>query len=131
MELDGVVIDCIDPIALADFYCRLLNWKRWEQKGDEVSVIQSPKTGIKLLFQKNEYYVPPVWPEEAHTQGQQEHLDFIVQDQTELKEAVSHAVRCGARIADAQYGHNEEKNTDKWITLIDPEGHPFCFVIWW
>jgi len=33
-------------------------------------------------------------------------------------------------MAEAQFGHNEEKRTDDWVTLIDPVGHPFCFVIW-
>lgn len=23
-----------------------------------------------------------------------------------------------------------EKQTDDWVTLIDPVGHPFCFVNW-
>jgi len=130
MELDAVVIDCSDPARLADFYCTLLGWKRWEQKGGTVSVIQSPDTGTKLIFQRNEYYIPPVWPEEPDSQGQQEHLDFTVRDPQEMQAAVEHALRCGAELSEHQYGHDAKSGRDLWVTLRDPEGHPFCFVIW-
>lgn len=52
------------------------------------------------------------------------HLDFGVKDKTELQEMVDKAVKLGASIPDTQYGN------EKWVTLLDPAGHPFCIVIW-
>lgn len=52
------------------------------------------------------------------------HLDFAVADKDELKEATENAIELGAKIADKQYGGEE------WVTMIDPAGHPFCFVVW-
>jgi len=44
------------------------------------------------------------------------HLDFAVND---LEKAVSHAVNCGAIVADTQY-------SNEWRVMLDPAGHPFC-----
>jgi hypothetical protein len=37
--------------------------------------------------------------------------------------AVEYAVKLGAVKASMQYGGNH------WVTLLDPEGHPFCLGI--
>ena len=52
------------------------------------------------------------------------HLDFAVADRSALKEAADKAIGLGAKVAGEQYGG------DDWITMLDPDGHPFCFVIW-
>ena len=64
--------------------------------------------------------LPPVWPEEPGAQQQMAHLDFVVQ-KDEMHQAVAHAVACGAKVAETQF-------SDHWTVMIDPEGHPFCFV---
>ena len=66
--------------------------------------------------------MPPVWPEEPGAQQQMAHLDFIVPDRETMPQAVQHALACGAAMAPVQF-------SDSWVTLTDPAGHPFCFVL--
>lgn len=120
IELNTVVLDCPDVAALSDFYIRLLGWKpSWTLDGQWAD-IASPSGGVKLGFQKNEDYVPPVWPEAPGAQQQMEHLDFRVAPENRER-AVAHALACGAKKAPEQF-------SDEWVVLLDPVGHPFCFV---
>ncbi len=121
IELKTVVLDCPDVQALSDFYVKLLGWKK-TYADDEWADIQSPGGGTRLGFQKNADYVPPIWPEEPPGQQQMLHLDFRVSSVERMERAVRHAVSCGARKAEVQYD-------PKWTVMIDPAGHPFCFVI--
>ena len=74
--------------------------------------------GLLLLFIGCEFeYIPPVWPEESGRQQKQMHLDFTVDD---LPSAVEDAICFGAAKAAVQYGG------ENFITMLDPEGHPFC-----
>lgn len=123
IALNAVVLDCKDVAALSDFYIQLLGWKKNYSEDDEWVDIASPSGNVKIAFQKNEDYVPPVWPEELGKQQQMAHLDFIVQSTEQMELAVQHAISCGAVKASTQY-------SDKWTVMIDPAGHPFCFVIW-
>ena len=129
-NLDAVVLDSPDVRLLTEFYAKLLNWKIDFINEATCGRVSSPDGGCRLLIQLNEIYERPVWPEQKSFQQQQEHLDFEVSSQEEMQSAVEHALNCGATLAEAQFGHNEEKQTNDWVTLIDPVGHPFCFVIW-
>lgn len=124
IRLDAVVLECRDVTALSDFYLRLLGWQRHYGEAGEWADIVSPVGGVKLAFQRNEDYLPPVWPDEPNAQQQMAHLDFTVRNAEEMRIAVAHALDCGATLTGVQYGE------DKWTTLFDPAGHPFCFVIW-
>ncbi|HWR22331.1 MAG TPA: VOC family protein [Feifaniaceae bacterium] len=121
IELYEVVLDCRNVALLCDFYSRLLGWENTYRE-DEWTAISSPSGGVKIAFQENELYVPPVWPETPERQQQMEHLDFMVNGPEEMELAVAHAISCGAKKADIQY-------SDQWTVLFDPEGHPFCIVI--
>ena len=123
IKLKTVVLDCRDTALLSDFYIRLLGWKRNYAEGDEWIDIAGSESGVRIGFQKNEDYVPPVWPEEPGAQQQMVHLDFCVQGRALMELAVRHALACGAVRAGVQY------EPDSWVTMIDPEGHPFCFVV--
>ena len=120
IRLKTVILDCQDIQALSDFYIRMLGWAMFYSEGDYWIEIAPPDGGVHIAFQKNEDYVPPVWPEEPGAQQQMAHLDFAV-GKDRLKEAAAHAVACGAKVAETQF-------FDYWIVMIDPEGHPFCFV---
>ncbi len=122
ITLSTVVLDCRDIAALSDFYIRLLGWEKSYEETEEWIDISSPSGGVKIAFQRNDDYVPPVWPDEPAAQQQMVHLDFAVNSHEQMNIAVRHAVSCGAVKAAAQY------DEDKWTTMLDPEGHPFCFV---
>lgn len=67
-----------------------------------------------VVFEK---YVPPVWPEELDKQQKQMHFNFQTDD---LPSAVEEAIGLGATKAAFQYGG------EQFVTMLDPEGHPFC-----
>ncbi|MDR2045322.1 MAG: VOC family protein [Clostridium sp.] len=124
MALDAAVLECQDAVALSDFYIRLLGWKKNYGESDEWIDIVSPSNGVKIAFQRNEDYLPPIWPDEPGMQQQMAHLDFAVRNKEQMELAVRHAISCGAARSGVQY------DPEKWTTMIDPAGHPFCFVIW-
>ena len=118
-KLRAVILDCRDIAALANFYAKMLGWKRGVSI-EHYAEIESPDGGARIGFQKNDDYTPPIWPEEPPGQQMMAHLDFEVAGASEMEEAVRRAIECGATKAKAQFG-------DHWTTMIDPEGHPFCF----
>lgn len=122
LALNAVVLDCKDIAALADFYARLLGWEKLPSDHPDFRGIRSP-AGMLIWMQRNDDYVPPVWPEEPGAQQQMVHMDFSVASSVQLELAVQHAIDCGAVKTETQFGG------DHWITMLDPAGHPFCFVI--
>ena len=123
IKLKTVVLETNDIAALCSFYSELLQWPIVFQV-DTFIRIQSPQNGTGIAFQFDEDYIPPMWSTESGKQQMMAHLDFGVADKSEMKNAVEKAIRLGAKIADTQCGNEE------WITMFDPAGHPFCFVIW-
>jgi len=119
IKMYSITLDCKDHYELAKFYGKLMNWEVL-CIDDDWACVYAPgtKQGAYpgILFQRNPEYVPPVWPEQPEDQQQMAHLDFAVND---LDKAVQHALDCGAKIADEQFG-------DSWKVMLDPEGHPFC-----
>ncbi len=123
MELKTVILECPDPAALCRFYQKLLQWPLVFQESGFLR-LQSPYTGMGIGFQQNEAYIPPIWPEEPGRQQMMAHLDFGVASREEMQDAVEKALRLWAEYAKAQYGGQD------WTTMLDPAGHPFCFVLW-
>jgi catechol 2,3-dioxygenase-like lactoylglutathione lyase family enzyme len=113
--LGNVAIDCKDAQQLQNFYVELLGWEKLEIYGCPAVRSQS---GIVFLFMPaDDYdYIKPVWPEQPGKQQKQMHFDFQVDD---LPAAVKQAEAIGAVKAENQYG-------TEWVTMYDPEGHPFC-----
>lgn len=123
IELKTVILECSDIPRLLSFYGQLLGWPVvFEEEG--FVRIQSNQTGMGIAFQYDADYTPPVWPSRVSCQQMMAHLDFAVADRSALKGATDKAIGLGAKVADEQYGG------DDWITMLDPDGHPFCFVIW-
>ncbi len=120
IRLGAVALDCQDMKMLSDFYIRMLGWVKLDESEDWIDIQSPDGAGIKIGFQLNPDYVPPVWPEEPDCQQQMAHLDFYVKDEKQMQLAVAHAVACGAKVAQMQY-------SDRWTVLFDPAGHPFCF----
>jgi catechol-2,3-dioxygenase len=118
IKLAGVTIDCKDPKKLSEFYIKLLGWEI-SYEDDTFTMLSSPTCNVRIGFQKNEDYIPPVWPEVPNTQQQQAHLDFKVKDKEHMNDMVEYAIVYGAKKASEQY-------SDLWTVMIDPAGHPFC-----
>ena len=119
ISFDKVVLDCKDPAALSDFYCKLLGW----QKGyitDDFIIIVSDDCNVDIGFQRNGDYIPPVWPEAEGKQQQMLHIDFSMQ-KSKLREWIDYVEALGGKKAEYQYS-----NEGDWAVMLDPEGHPFC-----
>jgi catechol 2,3-dioxygenase-like lactoylglutathione lyase family enzyme len=123
IKLKTVILECCDIPQLLSFYTGLLNWPVVYEVDTFVGIC-SDKGEVGIAFQYDENYIPPIWPSQPERQQIMVHLDFAVTDKEELKEAVEKAIMLGAKIASEQYGGED------WVTMVDPAGHPFCFVVW-
>lgn len=118
-RLHNIVLDCKDAASLSDFYAKLLGWEK-DASDPEWIMVKSAESSVNLLFQQDEDYTPPVWPEEPGQQQKSVHLDISVEN---LEEGIAHAIECGAKKAKTQF-------SPWWTVMIDPEGHPFCLGEW-
>lgn len=127
MRLSGITLDAADPLALAEFYERLLGWPIVRREvarpdgppTDGWALLRAPDGRMKLEVQFEPRYRPPVWPSADGEQLMMAHLDVGVDD---LGVAVDWAVACGAAVADHQ-------PQDDVRVMLDPEGHPFCLFL--
>ena len=119
-RLSGPVIGSGDAWKLAEFYASLLGWNvvdRSEKVPGGWALVRSPSGEHKIEFQREEPFVPPVWPTVAGEQQMGMHLDIAVED---LGAAVEYAVSLGARVAEHQ------PQEGRVTVMLDPAGHPFC-----
>jgi hypothetical protein len=115
----GVVLDAPHARELADFYERLLGWRRFANEEDWATLAPSEEHGYNISFQTEPNYVRPVWPSRPGEPLMMLHLDLEVDD---LDAAVSYALECGAELPDFQ-------PQEKVRVMLDPAGHPFCLYI--
>ncbi|MFE7813146.1 VOC family protein [Streptomyces sp. NPDC057433] len=111
-KVGAVVLDCVDPRALAGFYAGLVGGTV-EDQGRWVDLRVAG--GPALAFQEASGHVPPRWPAPDHSQ--QFHLDLTVED---LDAAEKEALALGAKPLDA------EDRSRSFRVYADPAGHPFC-----
>ena len=112
----GVNLDAPDPLALAQFYQRLLGWQLFGDGPDDYSLAPSETAGYNLGIQRERDHVRPVWPAKPGDQQMQIHLDIEVDD---VEQAVAYAIEAGAVQAEFQPQPNVR-------VMLDPAGHPFC-----
>lgn len=124
MRVSGPTLDAARPIALAEFYERLLGWQIVRSEGprpgnppaDGWAMLASPAGDCKLEIQWEPHYRSPVWPSVAGEQLMMMHLDIGV---AELDAGVAWAIAQGAALAE----HQPQPDVR---VMLDPEGHPFC-----
>jgi hypothetical protein len=124
MSVSGPTLDASDPIALAEFYERLLGWPIVRREGprqgnpssDGWAMLRSPSGGQKIEVQWEPRYRPPVWPSTDGEQLMMMHLDIGVAD---LDSSAAWAIAQGASLAE----HQPQPSVR---VMLDPEGHPFC-----
>ncbi|MGB8858943.1 MAG: VOC family protein [Ilumatobacteraceae bacterium] len=109
-RLDEVVIDCHDPMRLAEFWQRVLGGYVVRQSHEWVAL--EPPTGVTVSFQM----VP-----EAKTVKNRVHLDVDVGD---LEEAIAAAIAIGATRA----GEVVYDELGGFQVMSDPEGNEFCLI---
>ncbi|MFD8983887.1 VOC family protein [Streptomyces sp. NPDC059564] len=120
-ELQCVVLDCPEPLRLAEFYAGLLGGevnrpdRRWSVD-EEWSTLHTPN-GQVLCFQLAVGHRAPAWPDPERPQ--QFHLDLAVPDLDRGQEQV---LALGAVLLE------QGPDTRDWRVFADPAGHPFCLV---
>lgn len=122
-----VCLDCADAEELAAFYGALFGWEvtrrdtRHDRAGGAGWInMRDPKGGVGLNFQAEEWYQPPVWPEEPGAQAKMIHFEVLVDD---MDAAASRVLAIGGREAPSQ---PEGRSPDELRVMLDPAGHPFC-----
>lgn len=116
LTIGDLTIDCANAERARNFYADLFGWEKTTAFG--ALAVKTDKGMMILFWEPDIPFASPVWPEEPGMQQKQMHLDFTVDDVTS---AVEKAIRLGATRAAMQYGG------DSCVTMIDTEGHPFCF----
>ena len=113
-RLHAFVIDCPDPVALAEFYGAILDLPIGYQDEDWV-VLGDRAREPHVAFQLAPDHVPPQWPDPGHPQ--QMHLDIAVDD---VEAAEPQVLTLGATRLPGE-GRD-------FRVYADPAGHPFCLV---
>ncbi|ALU97127.1 MULTISPECIES: VOC family protein [Streptomyces] len=118
-----LAIDCADPVALARFWCSVLDYEvQGVEEGEEVVTIGPPS----VPEGKNRPGpVPPALTfarvPEGKTVKNRLHIDVNPTDR-EQHEEVERLLALGARRADVGQGGAS------WVVLTDPEGNEFCVL---
>ncbi|MFF8982362.1 VOC family protein [Streptomyces globisporus] len=118
-----LAIDCADPLALARFWCSVLDYEvQGVEEGEEVVTIGPPS----VPEGKNRPGpVPPALTfarvPEGKTLKNRLHIDVNPTDR-EQDEEVERLLALGARRADVGQGGAS------WVVLSDPEGNEFCVL---
>lgn len=117
------MLDCPDPIALAQFYADLTGTSivHVVEKDDKPHwVVIGADNRALLAFQRVPGHVSPTWPEGPVPQ--QMHIDIDVEN---LNEAEDFVLAHGATKSPVQTSSDPETN---YRVFLDPAGHPFCLV---
>ncbi|CAA0096190.1 Uncharacterised protein [Mycolicibacterium vanbaalenii] len=114
-KLRTVVVDCTDPLGLAEFWAEVLGGRVAAE--DETWVTLDDPGGHRLAFQLAPDHEPPKFPDPRGSQ--QFHLDIEVDD---VDRAEHDVLKLGAtRVTDAE-------GEDDFRVFRDPAGHTFCLV---
>ena len=105
--------------AVLAFYASLTGFTPYLNETSP-SLLENPH-GVDLGLQPVDDYQPPTWP--TQERGQQMHLDFAT---PEIDAAVRFAESIGATKAVVQPA--DDNPDEGFVVMLDPVGHPFCFV---
>jgi catechol 2,3-dioxygenase-like lactoylglutathione lyase family enzyme len=111
-RLHHVVLDCPEPMRLAEFWSAVLG-QPVTYRSDDWVVVAVDDHPPGLAFQLAPDHVPPVWGDPGRPQ--QVHLDVMAEDPDAAGEQV---LALGARLLSKPGGH----------VYADPAGHPFCLI---
>ena len=111
-----VVIDCLDPERLAEFWCGVLGFVVLDIEDGAIEI--GPQEGFGGL-QPTLIFSPTTEPKTAKLRL---HIDINPVDRDQDAE-LARLLDIGARPADIGQTGNES-----WHVLVDPEGNEFCLL---
>jgi predicted enzyme related to lactoylglutathione lyase len=107
----GLVLDCLDPERLAEFWAPALGYVSVGSVGNYVALFPDGRPGPKLLLQR----VP-----ETKSVKNRMHLDIEVGD---IVAEADRLVALGAtKVSEEPCG----EHGSTWLLMSDPEGNEFC-----
>jgi predicted enzyme related to lactoylglutathione lyase len=107
----GLVLDCVDPERLAEFWAPALDYVNLGTVGAYVALFPNGRSGPKLLLQR----VP-----EPKAVKNRMHFDIEVAD---IAAEADRLVALGAtRVSEAPCC----EHGSAWVLMTDPEGNEFC-----
>ena len=112
-RLDNLVLDSVDPEAIAPFWCSLLGVEVVDRLNDGqfIELGTPERGGVAIILQR----VP-----EAKDGKNRMHVDLEIED---LDEATAEIERLGGRWRD---GHTHDSFGFRWRNMADPQGNEFC-----
>ena len=112
-RLDNLVLDTVNPEAIAPFWCALLGTDVVDRygDGDYVEIGAAPTGGIAIILQR---------VSEARSVKNRMHVDVEVDN---LDKATREIERLGGRWRD---GEDHGAHGFRWRVMADPEGNEFC-----
>jgi catechol-2,3-dioxygenase len=110
-RLTEIVVDCVEPERLAEFWCSVLHWTVVDRDGTSVEIGDGDRLPT-LLFDTSP---------DAKTVKNRIHLDVRAEDGNQKAE-VERILRLGAKTIDIGQGNVS------WVVLADPEGNEFCVL---
>ncbi|MCX4451136.1 VOC family protein [Streptomyces sp. NPDC087866] len=117
-----LVIDCLDPQRLADFWCEVLDFTVLDRSEDSVEIGSWEPTAEAVRAGQ----MPPtmffVRVPEAKTGKNRLHLDVSPVDASTADE-VARLLKLGATRVDVGQGPDRS-----WVVMADPEGNEFDVV---
>ncbi|MFF3975458.1 VOC family protein [Streptomyces sp. NPDC001828] len=116
-----LVLDCAEPVELAEFYAQLLGGEtRVAENPDFVEVIGS--NGVHLAIRRDHGYAPPSWPRPEDSQ--QAHLRIVVA-LGDMDAAEREVITLGGMPVDTKdnNGPRDER------VYADPAGHSFTLAV--
>ena len=128
-QLLQIVLDCLEPRPLAEFYRELLGYEyragheTADPAGDDWLVIRDPSGQQRLAFQKVPSLPQSTWPDDVVPQ--QLHLDLTVPSFDSLNRQHERALSLGARLLLDRSDDPQEPLR----VYADPAGHPFCIFV--
>ena len=115
-RISELVVDCVDPRRLADFWCEVLGFVVLDE--DEGGIEIGPRSGFGGL-QPTMIFSPSSDP---RTGKLRLHIDVNPVDRDQDAE-LERLLALGARPADVG-----QTGQESWHVLLDPEGNEFCLL---
>jgi predicted enzyme related to lactoylglutathione lyase len=107
----GLVLDCADPVKLAEFWAPALGYVSVGEFGSYVALFPDGRPGTKLLLQR---------VDEPKTAKNRMHLDI------ETPDIEAEATRLEALGARRVRPETLSEHGTTWVLMEDPEGNEFC-----
>lgn len=124
----SVVIDCLDPQALARWWAEALEWALVYDTPEEAVILpphvsEEPIEDVAIWRERAQAWVFVSVPESKAVKNRL-HLDLAAHVSQDREAEIGRLLRLGATRVNV--GQDEEAVT--WTVLADPEGNEFCVL---